>query len=81
MMWGSGWGGGILGFAMMLLFWAGLVVLVVLAFRGWGADQRRDGRSSGTPDSRAILEERFAKGEISADEFEQRRKVPEHSAP
>jgi putative membrane protein len=80
MMWGSGWGGGILGFAMMLLFWGALLALVALAFR-WGTDQRRDGRSSGTLDARAILEERFAKGEISADEFEQRRKVLEHIAP
>lgn len=80
MMWGTGWGNGILGLLMMVLFWGGLVVLVVLALRGWDANQRRDGRRTESPDARAILEERFARGEISEDEFEQRRKVLEHAA-
>jgi len=40
MMWGYGWGGWFLGALMMLLFWGGLVALVVFAMRGWGGGQR-----------------------------------------
>jgi hypothetical protein len=36
MMWGPGWGGWVLGFLMMALFWGGLVVLAVVILRGWG---------------------------------------------
>lgn len=65
MMWGyGGWGA-----LWMLLFWAGVVVLIVWAVRGSG--------SSNTPDrsNRAveILEERYARGEIDRDEFQTRR--------
>ena len=80
MMWGwgnSGWNW-VAMFLMMAVFWGGIIVLVVYAFRGWGGertDRRRDGRS----DARDILEERFAKGEISQDEFEERRQVLEHA--
>jgi len=79
MMWGTGWGNWILGFLMMVFFWGGLVVLLVLALRGWGANRRPDGRTPDHPDARAILEERFAKGEISEDEFQERRRVLEHA--
>jgi putative membrane protein len=79
MMWGTGWGN-VLGLVMMLLFWGGLVLLVVLALRGWDANRRPDGRTQDQPDARSILEERFAKGEISEDEFEERRRVLEHVA-
>lgn len=78
MMWGTGWGNWILGFLMMVLFWGGLVVLLVLALRGWDRNRRTDGRTR-NPDARAILEERFAKGEISEDELEERRRVLEHA--
>ena len=60
-MWGTGWGDWILGFLMMVLFWGGLVVLAVLALRGWDANRRPGGKPPDHPDARAILEERFAK--------------------
>ena len=78
-MWGTGWGNWILGFLMMVLFWGGLVVLVVLALRGWDANRRPDGRTPDHPDARTILEERFARGEISEDELDERRRVLEHA--
>jgi putative membrane protein len=78
MMWGTGWGSWILGLLMMVLFWSGLVALVVLALRGRDANRRLDGGTS-HPDARAILEERFARGEISQDEFDERRRVLEHA--
>lgn len=79
MMWGNGSGNWILGILMMVLFWGGLVALVVIAVRGWDPTRRANGRGQDQPDARAILEERFARGEISEDEFEQRRHVLEHA--
>jgi putative membrane protein len=79
MMWGTGWGGWIWGFVMMALFWGGLVALVVLAIRGWDGSRDRARSEPRNPDARDILEERFARGEISEDEFEQRRRVLEHA--
>ncbi len=67
MMYG-GFGG--LGFLWMLLFWVGIVVLIV-----WGVRQFSGDTSSRDAGDRAleILEERFARGEIDADEFHRRR--------
>ena len=76
--WGNTWEGWALGVFTMLLFWGGLVAIVVFAVRGWGG-QRDGGRHETRPDARAILEERFAKGEICEDEFVQRRRVLEHT--
>jgi len=57
----------------MLVFWVALVLLVV-----WVVRTLSDGKSS-PKESRAmaILEERFARGEIDRDEFEQRRSALE----
>jgi putative membrane protein len=74
MMW-WGWGGGgwvswLLMSLMMLVFGGGIIALVVWAIRGGF------GRPSGPrSDAESILEERFARGEISAEELESRRKV------
>lgn len=78
-MWGTGWGNWIVGVLMMALFWGAIVFLVVFAVRGRGANQRPDARMPDGPDARDILEERFARGEISEDEFEERRRVLEHA--
>jgi putative membrane protein len=68
-----GWGWMLSGGLMMLLFWAGLIVLVVLAARGLGGG----GRSETSPPPREarqtpleIAQARYAKGEISRDEYE-----------
>lgn len=79
MMWGAGWDNWILGLLMMVLFWGGLVVLAVLALRGWDANQRRGSSSPNHHEAHEILKERFAKGGISDDEFEQRRRVLEYA--
>ncbi len=82
MMWwgpGFGWGGMIFGGLMMLLFWGGLIVLAILAFRalsrsgGW---QSRDANraAGGSADSAlAILKERYARGEIDKEQYERMR--------
>lgn len=79
MMWGTSWGNWVAGLLMMVLFWGGLVALVVLALRGWDSNRREDGGKPAGVDARAILEERFARGEIPEDEFEHRRRVLEHA--
>ena len=79
MMGGDGWGGWIWGALMMVVFWGGLVALVVFLVRGFGGrPSQRDERPS-RADAGEILAERFARGEISEDEFEQRRRVLEHA--
>lgn len=79
MMWGNGWGNWILGVLMMALFWGGLGVIVFFALRGRDSERRPDAGTVDRTDARAILEERFARGEISEVEFEDRRRVLEHN--
>ena len=76
--WHDGWGWGHMFFGsfMMLLFWGGLVILIVLAVRGMGAGSPRGGDGL-PPQNRAldILEERYARGEIEKEEYEERRRL------
>jgi putative membrane protein len=69
-----GWGGWFYGPLMMVVFFALLVGAVLLIVRLLGANSRDDGTG---PGDRAlqILRERFAKGEITREEFEDARKV------
>ena len=66
-----GWHGwwGIVG---MTAFWVLVITLVVLAFRGFSRPRSERPR---TPEE--ILAERFARGEISEEEFEARRRTLE----
>ena len=70
---GSGWGGWVLMTLMMVGFWTAVVLLVTWLVRSGRPD-------AGTPGPRrsealAILEERFARGEIDREEFEDRRRA------
>ncbi len=61
---------------MMIAFIAVIVGLVVLIVRWLGTDQtstQHSARSAATPLD--ILKERFARGEIDKEEFEERRRV------
>ncbi len=60
--WGWGWMMG--GWLAMIL----VAALIVLAFRGTGSPRAPDR----TTDPEGILAERFARGEISAEEYEER---------
>lgn len=77
MMWGWGTGNWIIGFLLMVLFWGVLVALMVLTVRAWDGGGRNGSPDAHRPDAREILEERFAKGELSEHEFEERRRVLE----
>ena len=72
MMWGNGmgWGGWLLMTLTTVAFWAVVVFGIVALFRGSGGPGSRDGRRDG--DARRILDERFARGEIDAEEYRSR---------
>ena len=72
MMWFGGWWMAL----WMLLIWAGLILLVVWGVRAVSGEGRGAGRP-GRSNALQILEERFARGEIDRDEFEERRSVLE----
>ena len=65
----SGWGGMILGPIMMIVVVAAIVALVVVLLRWLGMG----GDSGSRKKALSILEERFARGEIDKEEFEERR--------
>jgi putative membrane protein len=52
----------------MILFWVVLIVGAVLLFR-WVSDQQKTGKSA-----LEILQERYARGEIQREEYEQKRR-------
>jgi len=68
-----------MGFGMiggMFLFWIILIVLAVLAVRGlFQSNQSAGGNRANTPHSaREILEQRYARGEITKEQFLQMQK-------
>ncbi|HSC71281.1 MAG TPA: SHOCT domain-containing protein [Candidatus Methylomirabilis sp.] len=69
-----GWGGfggsgmGFVGWIFMLLFWGLIIVGLVLVVR-WLWDQRRPG-TGGADAPIEILKRRYARGEISKEEFD-----------
>lgn len=72
--WGMGWGGwSVLGMVNMLIWWV-LVVLGIAVLLKWlfGGPPRRER----TAENRAldILKERYARGEINKEEFEQKKR-------
>jgi putative membrane protein len=75
--WDGSWGiGGWLAMSlMMVVFWGGLIALVVFLVRGVD----RSGQSPMMPppdrDADQLLAERYARGEIDEDEFTRRREV------
>lgn len=64
------WGYGAWGFIFMALFWLGVVALIV-----WGVKYASDTKVRPGAPTRAveILEQRYARGEMDTDEFQERR--------
>ncbi len=65
-MFGWGFGGGI----MMLVFWIVIIFLIVWAIKEFSGKRNSNSKSSALD----ILKERYAKGEISKEEFEAKKK-------
>lgn len=73
--WDWGWGHVVFGSIMMIVFWGGLILAIVLAVRwmgGGGPGQSSNARGQKT--ALDILEERFARGEIDKEEFLERKR-------
>lgn len=73
--WDWGWGHMLFGFLMMVLFWGGLALVVVLAVRWLGGGSTDRAVPAGGKTALDILQERFARGEIDKGEFEERKRV------
>ena len=78
--WGNMWGGGGFGFGwiFMLLFW-GLVIWAIVALaRGAGGHSccghGNNGKGHGEKSALDILKERYAKGEVSKEDFDRMKK-------
>ena len=71
-MWGAG---GLVMMLMMVIFWGVVIVGIVLGIRWLVSQQRAPAHGSAL----AILRERYARGEITRDEFEARRRDLEAS--
>lgn len=85
---GPGRGGGIIGGILGLLFTLAIIALVVLAIvylarrlRTTGAPTPSAALVPAPAPARALLDERFARGEIDADEYGRRRALLEGPAP
>jgi putative membrane protein len=72
--WGSygGWGMGF-GMVFMLLFWV-LIILGVAALIRWLMTQSSPGRGSRDKTPLEIVQERYARGEIDREEYEQKKR-------
>jgi putative membrane protein len=72
-MWnGFGWGGWLIGAIIMLLFWGGLIVVGFFAIRAFTRSGSRGAEHyprPGREDPLEILKQRYARGEISREEY------------
>jgi len=72
----DGWGMGWFGMIFMIIFW-GLIIVVLVSLIRWLIQNTSSKGPSGVsvgPKAIDILKERYAKGEISQDEFETMKK-------
>ncbi|MEQ9640579.1 MAG: SHOCT domain-containing protein [Alphaproteobacteria bacterium] len=77
MMWGGGWPGMFVGPLFMVVVLALVIAVAVLLVRWLGGPTASTHSHHGTPGRTPldILKERFARGEIDREEFEERRRV------
>ncbi|MEQ5803365.1 SHOCT domain-containing protein [Halomonas sp. H10-9-1] len=83
-MWGNmmthmgdyGWGHMLFGGLMMVLFWGAVIGLAVFLVRGLtrGRGEVGDGISQRRPTALELLQERYARGEIDQQDYEQRKR-------
>jgi len=72
---GWGWGGMMFGGAMMIVFLGVFILAVVLLVRAFGGSQTGNSGHPASVTPLDILKERFAKGEIDAKEYQERKKL------
>ena len=72
---GMGWGGWVLMAGLMVAFWGLVIVGVMALFRTLRTDRNPpyDTDTTRRPSADTILDERFARGEINAEEYRIRR--------
>jgi len=70
--WGGGWGMGF-GWLFMILFW-GLILVGIVALVRWLSDQSSPGGVARAKTALEILQERYARGEIQKDEYDQKKR-------
>ena len=78
MMWhddGWGWGGWLAASLTMLLVWTVLVTAALLLARAIGQPKAGAGRFPDPTAAQRILDERFARGELTEDEYRHQREV------
>ncbi|SCG60133.1 SHOCT domain-containing protein [Micromonospora halophytica] len=73
MMWDGAMAGWMIVWSILIL--AGLVAIIMLAVRTFSGGP--EGRTGGRTSARRILDERYARGEISDEEYRQRRQTLE----
>ena len=71
-MMGYGFGMGIFGGLMMLIFWVLIIVALVYLIKWLARQAKEDGPKEDT--ALDLLKKRYAKGEISKEEFEEKKK-------
>lgn len=69
--WSGSWGMGF-GWIFMLVFWA-LIILGIVALAKWLFSSTSSGRSAGTRPL-DVLKERYARGELTREQYEQMRR-------
>lgn len=72
-----GWGWNMYGGVRMILFWILLIAIVLFLLRRFSGDGQSPRNDASSPQSSAleILKQRYAKGEISKEEYEERRQA------
>jgi putative membrane protein len=71
-MFGLGWGSWLLGGLMMLFLWGGIIALVFFAIRAFPSSGSRvvSKQTGGGESALDILKKRYARGEITKEEYE-----------
>lgn len=75
MWWNDGWSGAWVWFAMAhVLWWVLIIIGIVTVVRWVFSIGTRGGRVDGEDRALEVLRERYARGEITQDEFEERKR-------
>lgn len=71
---GSGFGMGASGGIFMIIFWIAIIAGVILLVRWLAMSERSESRSAQSESALEILKKRYAKSEISYEDFKEKKK-------